>query len=116
MRDRVVGKPYIDPTSIVLAAPEPNTVWMGDARRGIVTTIDGNVVSFRAIFDGKLDVQQFNKKEFCEVYSHTPKVSVDTIREIHQRYAEAAGATAEARASLSAYTTPSQTEDRSTEG
>ena len=110
MRNRQTGPAFVDPTDIVLTSPEANTVWMGDARRGVVTKVVGTQVFFRAIFDGKLDVRTIDKKEFCETYHHTPKVSEGTLREIHQHYAESAGATAEARASLSAYTTPSQKE------
>lgn len=94
---------YVDPRSIVLKSPEPSTVWAGMERRGVVLAVEKKQVEFQAIFDSKLDVKTIPISEFVEHYTHTPKVSVGYLMEIHKLYAESAGATALARASLSAF-------------
>lgn len=99
---------YVDPRDVPKKFPEPNTVWAGMSRRGIVLEVLPKSVMFQAIFDGGLDVQEIKTKEFLEEYVNTPLVSADTLWDIHRMYAAAATATVKARTSLSAYFNSSQ--------
>jgi len=112
MRERVVGKPFVDPTSVILRRPSPDTVWLGNARRGIVRGVEKGVVQFQTIYNGVVDIIEVPEKEFISTYQHTPKVSAGHVHEIHRSYAEASGATAKARAVL-AGTQPTSREESS---
>lgn len=99
---------YIDPRDVVKTVPEPNTVWAGNQRRGIVLEVGPKTVMFQAIFDGALDVVEIDKKEFTAEYINTPLVSAEHLWETHRMYAAAAAMTAKARASLAAHFNSSQ--------
>ena len=107
VREKAAAR-YVDPRDIPKKVPEPNTVWAGMSRRGIVLEVLPKSVMFQAIFDGGLDVQEIKTKEFLEEYVNTPLVSADTLWDIHRMYAAAATATVKARTSLSAYFNSSQ--------
>ena len=107
VREKAAAR-YVDPRDIPKKVPEPNTVWAGMSRRGIVLEVLPKSVMFQAIFDGGLDVQEIKTKEFLEEYVNTPLVSADTLWDVHRMYAAAATATVKARTSLSAYFNSSQ--------
>lgn len=106
-REKALAR-YVDPRDTPKKFPEPNTVWAGMSRRGIVLEVLPKSVMFQAIFDGGLDVQEIKTKEFLEEYVNTPLVSADTLWDIHRMYAVTATATVKARTSLSAYFNSSQ--------